>query len=313
MQTVDLSDEEPTPMSNPIIIKEKVSFQRISLSDRIAGAAAILGVGVALFALVDGGSDSSDKSAKTQNPLDTSWIPWVALALGLLLICALIAFLVTRRRYMANQNRGYSAKLAAQEEYHRHALEKLRRATELNTLMELNQDQIGDYHKIVTDQADKAFKSSRTAMWVGLVLLVAAAIGGVRVPLEEMRWFLGALAAFSTLLSGYLSRTYMVLYRESISQLNRYFDQPVLNSYFLTAERLVAGAGAGADPAFAQAVRQQIINEVLASSSRLTEKTPAEAPAAEDAKPKKRKPKKRKPKKRIPKQAQASVNGQAPN
>lgn len=304
MTRVDLSDEEPEPRRKPVFVvrdEDDSWLYRLIFGGVVCIAGAILSVAFPDFFTSSGKNDK-----ETQDPLDASWIPWVVFLVGLLLICTLIAFLITRRKYMANQNKGYSAKLAAQEEYHRQALAKLRSATELNTLMELNQGQIGDYHKIVTDQADKAFKSSRTAMWVGLVLLVAAAIGGVRVPLEEMRWFLGALAAFSTLLSGYLSRTYMVLYRESISQLNRYFDQPVLNSYFLTAERLVVGAAA--DPAFAQAVRQQIINEVLASSSRLTDKTTAEAPAAADTKPKKRKPKRR-----IPKQAQASANGAPPN
>lgn len=305
MNAVDLSDEEPGPKSTPIFIDDTAMF-RGDWPAKISTVGIVLSLGVALWAGLFGDWGSSDKSTKDEarNPLDTSWIPWVGVGLGLVLISALIAFLFTRRQYMANQNKGYSAKLAAQEEYHRQALAKLRSATELNTLMELNQGQIGDYHKIVTDQADKAFKSSRTAMWVGLVLLVAAAIGGAKVPMEEMRWFLGALAAFSTLLSGYLSRTYMVLYRESISQLNRYFDQPVLNSYFLTAERLTVGLGVE----HAQRVRQQIVDEVLASSSRLTGKPPAEAPAVDDAKPKKRKPKKR-----IPKQAQASVNGQSPN
>ncbi|MCT9010542.1 hypothetical protein [Streptomyces rhizosphaerihabitans] len=303
MKTVDLSDEEPGPKSNPIFIDEAAGFRRENWLEKLAMTGTVLALGAGLSGAIAVLGDSGKSATKeTQDPLDTSWVPWVAFALGLLLIVALVAYLVVRRQYMANQNKGYAAKLKAQAQYHKEALEKLRRATELNTLMELNQDQIGDYHKIVTDQADKAFKSSRTAMWVGLVLLVAAAIGGVKVPLEEMRWFLGALAAFSTLLSGYLSSTYMVLYRESISQLNRYFDQPVLNSYFLTAERLVAGASA--DPAFAQAVRQQIVNEVLASSSRLTEKPAVAAPAVDSEKPKKKQ-------KRIPKQAQASVNGQS--
>lgn len=306
MNTVDLGDEEPGPRSNPIFISTSSNEGDFRRATRASTTGTVITLCAATAVVLTGVLGSSGEGAKkeTQDPLDTSWIPWAAFALGLLLICALIVFLITRRQYMANQNKGFSVKLAAQEEYHRHALEKLRRATELNTLMELNQGQIGDYHKIVTDQADKAFKSSRTAMWVGLVLLVAAAIGGAKVPVEEMRWFLGALAAFSTLLSGYLSRTYMVLYRESISQLNRYFDQPVLNSYFLTAERLTVGLSVE----HAQAVRQQIVNEVLASSSRLTGRPSTEMLAGNDVKPKKRKPKKR-----IPQQAQASMNDQSSN
>ncbi|MFF0183520.1 hypothetical protein [Streptomyces sp. NPDC005244] len=302
MSTTDLSNEEPSENANVIFIDDASDFGRISWKTRILVNGALT-LAAAAAALGIASLSDPDKNA-TGNPFDTVWVPWVAFALGVLLIGALIFFLITRQRYMANENKGFAAKLKAQAQYHEQALEKLRKTTELATLMELNQDQVGRYHRIVTDQADKAFKSSRTAMGVGLFLLVCAAAGGAYVPVEEVRWFIGALAAFSTLLSGYLSQTYTDLYRRSISQLNRYFDQPVLNSYFLTAERLTAGL----DVSHAQAVRQQIINEVLASSSRLTEKPPAEAPAVDDAKPKKRKPKKR-----IPKQAQGSGSGQSPS
>lgn len=234
----------------------------------------------------------------------SGWLPYVLAALVAVVLVCLILFLITRRTYMKNQNEGFAAQLEAQEEYHRQALEKLRKTTELATLMELNQGQIGEYHRIVTNQADKAFKSSRTAMGVGLFLLVCAAFGGVYVPLEEIRWFIAALAAFSTLLSGYLSRTYMILYRESISQLNRYFDQPVLNSYYLTAERLTAGL----DREHVVAVRRQIIDEVLATSARLGAKPSETAPGS---KPKRKPTKKAAPKRRVPKQGAASRNGQA--
>ncbi|MCX4912838.1 hypothetical protein [Streptomyces sp. NBC_00687] len=289
-----------------IFIDDKSDFRRGDWQIRLSMYGAVLLSGAGLSTVFTKALANSGEKAKkeTQAPFDTAWVPWVAFVLALLLIGALILFLITRRQYMANENKGFAAKLKAQAKYHEEALEKLRKTTELATLMELNQGQINEYHRIVTDQADKAFRSSRTAMWVGLALLVAAAIGGAKVPVEEMRWFLAALAAFSTLLSGYLSRTYMVLYRESISQLNRYFDQPVLNSYFLTAERLTDGL----DVEHAQRVRQQIVDEVLASSSRLTGKPAADPPAVDDAKPKKRKPKKR-----IPRQAQTSVNDHPPS
>ncbi|MDX2393435.1 hypothetical protein NJL88_25885 [Streptomyces sp. DK15] len=233
---------------------------------------------------------------KPAEPLNLMPAVWVSTALLAILVGATVFHLITRRQYMANQNKGFTAKLQAQEEYHQQALEKLRKTTELATLMELNQGQIGEYHRIVTDQADKAFRSSRTAMGVGLFLLVCAAVGGVYVPLEEIRWFIAALAAFSTMLAGYLSKTYMILYRESISQLNRYFDQPVLNSYYLTAERLTQSL----DREHVVEIRRQIISEVLATSSRLGAKGTNAAPAAVSPKPKKR----------VPRQGTSSQNGQ---
>ncbi|MCX4232795.1 hypothetical protein [Streptomyces ortus] len=213
-----------------------------------------------------------------------------------------IPWLVTRRAYMKNQNVHFSERLKAEKERHSQAMEQLRKTTELATLMEWNQDQIKTYHDIVTEQADKSFKSSRTAMHTGLALLVAAAISGVKVPIEEVRWFIGALALFSTMFAAYLSRTYLAMYKESIGQLNRYFDQPVLNSYFLTAERVTEGL----DKENQLALKQQIINEVLATSSRMSVRSnSASEPAPAAMKAVKPKPKK----KAKPKKHTASLNG----
>ncbi|MFB7111719.1 hypothetical protein [Streptomyces sp. NPDC056291] len=198
-----------------------------------------------------------------------------------------IPWFLTRRTYMKNQNAEFEERLKAEREYARQTLENLKKSTELATLMQLNQGQIKTYHDIVTDQADKSFKSSRIAMGIGMFLLVCAAIGGAYVPLEEVRWFIGALAAFSTLLSGYLSRTYLTLYKESIGQLNRYFDQPVLNSYFLTAERLTQGLA----EEHRDEIRKQVITEVLRTSSRMSGKPEPEKeqkPRLDGVRPKKR-------------------------
>lgn len=214
-------------------------------------------------------------------------------------VCAILAFgipwLVTRQTYMKYQNEHFTERIKAERERHAQAMEQLRKTTQLVTLMELNQDQIKTYHDIVTEQADKSFKSARNAMTAGLVLLVAAAAGGVKVPIEEIRWFIGALSLFSTVFSAYLSRTYLMLYRESISQLNRYFDQPVQNSYYLTAERLAAEL----EGETAQAVRKQIIDQVLETSTRIGGRPQAQEPQLKAAKPKPKKPRKQ----------AASVNG----
>jgi len=206
-----------------------------------------------------------------------------------------IPWFLTRRKFMRNENFEFDQRIAAERELHAQALEKLKQASELATLMEVNQDQIKTYHDIVTEQADKSFKSSRVAMRVGMLLLVCAAVGGAFVPVEQVRWFIGALAAFSTLLSGYLSKTYLTLYKEAIGQLNRYFDQPVLNGYYLAAERLVGKLG----DEHQDEVRKQVISEILVNSGRMGSKS----------EPQKEKAPKLSPKKRTPKKQTSSVNG----
>ncbi|MFC9911800.1 hypothetical protein [Streptomyces sp. NPDC127197] len=276
----------------------QVTTHRADRSGQIAMRAGVAG-GVLSAVAVLGAVASDDQ--KLGQPIDRSelLVLEVMVSVGLIVMLAFfIPWFVTRRTYMKNQNVHFAERLKAEQERHRQALEQLKKTTELATLMELNQGQIKTYHDIVTEQADKSFKSSRTAMHVGLLLLVAAAVGGVKVPIEEIRWFIGALALFSTVFSAYLSRTYLLLYRESISQLNRYFDQPVLNSFYLTAERLTAGL----DARHAQTVRQQIIDQVLETSTRIggrPQPQREQKPKSVTTKPKKRRPRKR----------SASVNG----
>ncbi|MEU1596182.1 hypothetical protein ABZ468_25820 [Streptomyces sp. NPDC005708] len=263
---------------------------------RVIIACVIFGVGSFIATLISGGSGSKTTKANfTQNDL-----LFVEVTLSLVLLVALgfgIPWFVTRRTYMKNQNDEYEERIKAERRYHVRALEKLKRANELNTLMQLNQGQIDTYHRIVTDQADKSFKSSRIAMGVGMFLLVCAAVGGAYVPVEQVRWFIGALAAFSTVLSGYLSKTYLTLYKESISQLNRYFDQPVLNSYYLTAERLTGGLA----KEHQDEIRKQVISEVLNTTSQMGARSQKEqTPKSHRNRPKKQ---------RQPKKQTSSVNG----
>ncbi|MFD6296852.1 hypothetical protein ACFWFU_18770 [Streptomyces sp. NPDC060235] len=237
-------------------------------------------------------SDTADSQFTTRDAIFLAGIVGVAMAF---VVGFAVPYFVTQRTYMKNQNEAFDQRIAAERELHAQAMESLKQASELATLMQLNQDQIKTYHDIVTEQADKSFKSSRAAMRIGLALLVCAAVGGAFVPLEQVRWFIGALAAFSTLLSGYLSKTYLSLYKESIGQLNRYFDQPVLNGYYLAAERLVGQLGED----HRDTVRKQVISEILENSARLSGRTVGET--KQTGKPR--------PKKRVPKQQTAPVNG----
>ncbi|MFE6486982.1 hypothetical protein ACFVGN_29160 [Streptomyces sp. NPDC057757] len=263
----------------------------------------LLIVGLSITAAVGGlGVLLMQQEVKDEQPsaseILSSLVVGVISAVGVIVLLVSVPWLITRRTYMKNQNALNTDILKTQQELRHEALEKLKKTTELATLMELNQDQIATYHRIVTQQADKSFKSSRTAMGVGLFLIVCAAVGGAYVPVEEVRWFIGALAAFSTLLTGYLTKTYLAMYKESIGQLNRYFDQPVLNSFYLTAERLVSGL----DEEHAQDVRCRIIDEVLATSSRRS------SPAVDSSGNKL----KATPKKRAPKKRTSSMNGAPP-
>lgn len=184
--------------------------------------------------------------------------------------------------------------MSYQRVYEQEALEKLKKSTELATLMDLNQGQIKEYHRIVTQQADKSFRSSQTAMWVGIFMLVGCLIAGFYFNASAIRWFAAGVAAISATMSGYLTRTYLFMYKESVAQLNRYFDQPVLNSYYLTAERLSHGLSEETR----QEMRRRIIDEVLMTSASMSGKKyePEEAAAEKPKVPRQKKRKQKAPK-----------------
>ncbi|MER5504817.1 hypothetical protein ABT052_05735 [Streptomyces sp. NPDC002766] len=273
-----------------VIVNEVQIDRRRDRSSRIALRVGIVGGVLSTAAATVSAAATDDKKAQPFTAADLIFFEIFIGGLLFTALCVAVPWFITRRKYMQNQNTHFAARLKAEQERHQQALEQLKQASELSTLMVVNQDQIKTYHDIVTEQADKSFKSSRLAMGVGMILLVAAAVAGAWVPFEQVRWFIGAIATLSTLLSGYLNRTYLALYKESIGQLNRYFDQPVLNGYHLTAERLACQLSESQQ----DEVRKQIITEILASGPHRTGVIPG--PPS-------------KPRKRTPKKQTASMNG----
>ncbi|MFF0733313.1 hypothetical protein ACFYVK_17020 [Streptomyces chartreusis] len=140
------------------------------------------------------------------------------------------------------------------------AYQNLLEPDSLKILMDLNQRQIEGYHEIVTRQARQSYRSAQFAMWSGVAMLAACLYVGLRYNAVEIKAFAAAIGAVSGAMTGYLSKTYLAVYRETLSQLNRYFDQPVTNGYFLAAERL-----AGNDM---PEMRQRIIDQILLASMR---------------------------------------------
>jgi hypothetical protein len=73
------------------------------------------------------------------------------------------------------------------------------------------------------------------------------------------------VATVGAALSGFLNRTYIHMYGQTLGQLNRYFDQPVLTGYYLTAERLAQELADNPEGE----MRWLIIQQVLESSAHL--------------------------------------------
>ncbi|WP_327421168.1 eukaryotic translation initiation factor 3 subunit E [Streptomyces sp. NBC_01230] len=197
--------------------------------------------------------ESASTSVSASDPLP-SWV-WPVTLGGIVLVVA-VGFwgywLVAKERLKEAERERKALESAA---------DRLREKMELPSLVDFNRVLLDQYHGIATDQASKAYRSSRFAMHVGLGILVVAFFAGWQLNAQGDRLFVGTVAAVGTAFTAYLSRTYMQTYERALQQLNQYFNQPVLNGYFLTAERI-----AGSLPEDRRAeVLERVVDDVLES------------------------------------------------
>jgi hypothetical protein len=169
-----------------------------------------------------------------------SWI-WIVL-LGLLLLAVVVAGILGYLGIRVRQAEAQAALEAQARELAAFdsAVDRLREKMTLPSLVELNRLMLDRYHSIATGQASTSYSSSKRAMWFGFSWLVACSAAGVTIAASTGdRVILASLAAIGGGLSAFLSRTYITVYKHSLDQLNQYFSQPLLNSYYLTAERII--------------------------------------------------------------------------
>jgi hypothetical protein len=80
---------------------------------------------------------------------------------------------------------------------------------------------------------------SQIAMGLGLVVLVSGAYFVLSVDDPTTKVTSGVLAALGSIISTYISSTFLDVYRGALRQLNRFFNQPLVDNYLLTAERII--------------------------------------------------------------------------
>ncbi|WP_157878944.1 hypothetical protein [Streptomyces sp. CT34] len=211
---------------------------------------------------VFGGGRDSGKGSGWSVPM---WL-WIVLTVLLTLIAAALCyFLWARGRKETAALKAAEETAEQQRELHAQQLSQLKTVTPLATLLELNQTQIDEYHRIATDQADRSFRSSQRAMALGLLIIVGCFAAGLYFTGGATKVFVAAIAGVAAALAAFLNRTYLQMYGQTLSQLNRYFEQPVLTGYYLTAERL--SQGLKDDPE--SDMRRRIIDQVLEASARM--------------------------------------------
>ncbi|MFE4421290.1 hypothetical protein [Streptomyces sp. NPDC056817] len=233
-----------------------------AIATGLATLAAVVGLvasAVTTWATSRASSDAL-KQAKGQPASDPlpSWV-WPAVLLGLMAVVAAgigVYWLVSKARIKEAERERKILESAA---------DRLREKMELPSLVDFNRVLLDQYHGIATDQATKAYRSSRVAMNVGLFILVVAFVAGWRYNAQGDRLFVGSVATVGTAFTAYLSRTYMQTYERALQQLNQYFNQPVLNGYFLTAERIADSLS----PDRRAEVLERVVDDVLESGKEM--------------------------------------------
>ncbi|MET7788107.1 hypothetical protein ABZS93_16060 [Streptomyces sp900116325] len=224
-------------------------------------AASVIGAASAAVAL-------GDSTTNMEEPLPGWFIPAFSV-LAVLVIAALIWFLIMRERQRAAARQEEQDKVESAAHY-------LRERMELASLVNFNRVLLENYHGIATRQANKSFVSSLVAMGIGLGVLVAAFWASMQYNALGERVFIGSLAALATAFVGYLSKTFLAVYDRSLQQLNQYFNQPVLNGYFLTAERIAERL----DNPMKQELTAQIVMDVLETGKQMHQLSVSRSAAA---------------------------------
>ncbi|MGV9342953.1 TRADD-N-associated membrane domain-containing protein [Streptomyces sp. NPDC003688] len=202
------------------------------------------------------------------------WL-WILIGVTVTAVASFAIYLLVKQiRREELQLRTSEEAAERQKEIDAQKLADLKTVTPLATLLELNQSQIDEYHRIATDQADRSFRSSQRAMALGLLVITGCFAAGLYIANGQTKVFVAAIAGVAAALSAFLNRTYLQMYGQTLSQLNRYFEQPVLTGYYLTAERLAQDLGD--DPE--SEMRRRIIDQVLEASARMNNGATGEKP-----------------------------------
>jgi hypothetical protein len=115
------------------------------------------------------------------------------------------------------------------------------RDEELRQRIAANDAVLKSYQDPVRRQARTSYTYAQAALAVGFITLVAGAVAVLAVADDATSQVaVGALTAIGSALSGYIAATYLRIYERAQTQQNFYFEEPLITSYLLTAERLAA-------------------------------------------------------------------------
>jgi hypothetical protein len=122
-------------------------------------------------------------------------------------------------------------------------MEESRSAITLRRLFNLYSKQIEKYQQQTRTRATWSFIFAIAAMFAGLGFVVWG--GAVLLKAEQTIVLAagGLLSAIGGAVGAYITKTFLDVHKLSLHQLNRYFQQPVINDHILMAQRLADESG----------------------------------------------------------------------
>ncbi len=183
----------------------------------------------------------------------SAWVwPIVGGFLGLYSLAGVVTVL-------ANQQ---AAKQAAIELKAKEAVETVAREVQddgdVINLLRLNRKEMEEYQIIARGQAKTSFMVSNLAMAAGLTLIIVGILITVLGRDLGTKVTAASLSAIAAALASFISRTFIQSRNASLDQLNYYFNQPLITSYLLQAERIAREAP--------EAERSRLMAAVVAQS-----------------------------------------------
>lgn len=120
------------------------------------------------------------------------------------------------------------------------AIEEVTDPGDLLGLMRANKKQMEAYDTLARSQASSAHFASMIAGAFGLVAIVAGVLVIVFTGDASTKYAAAFLTAAATATSGYVAKTFIRVQDGTMKQMRFYFQQPLVQSYLLSAERLAS-------------------------------------------------------------------------
>ncbi|MFC8935669.1 hypothetical protein ACFT1A_26610 [Rhodococcus sp. NPDC057135] len=120
------------------------------------------------------------------------------------------------------------------------AVDDIKGPDDLIGLMRANRKQMEAYDALARSQAASAHFASMVAGGIGLLTITSGILVIVFAGDSSTKYAAALIAAAGAATSGYVAKTFIYVQDGTMQQMRFYFQQPLVQSYLLSAERLIA-------------------------------------------------------------------------